>query len=182
MRDFQNLQKACPKRYLHGTVAQSTSFGGSQRQKVVSVFGFRRPKSHVFASQITVNGRFRVKKMGLPMPRSKNRRPLFVANYPQKWWNLKSSNGCFGLLIHRGTGCEVGRAQKIFLVLQDSLLTMMLFNFFKNYTCVRDFHLLRIHLYVFMSLSVSICVHLRRGRQQACAQVLVKSTLFKIYF
>ena len=26
--------------------------------------------------------------------------------------SLKSSNGCFGLLIHKGTGCEVGRAQK----------------------------------------------------------------------
>ena len=28
--------------------------------------------------------------------------------------SLKSSNGCFGLLIHKGNGCEVGRAQKIF--------------------------------------------------------------------
>ena len=26
--------------------------------------------------------------------------------------SLKSSNGCFGLLIHKGTGCEVRRAQK----------------------------------------------------------------------
>ena len=26
--------------------------------------------------------------------------------------SLKSSNGCFGLLIHKGTGCEVTRAQK----------------------------------------------------------------------
>ena len=26
--------------------------------------------------------------------------------------SLKSSNGCFGLLIHKGTECEVGRAQK----------------------------------------------------------------------
>ena len=26
--------------------------------------------------------------------------------------SLKPSHGCFGLLIHKGTGCEVGRAQK----------------------------------------------------------------------
>ena len=26
--------------------------------------------------------------------------------------SLKSSNGCFGLLIHKGTGCEVASAQK----------------------------------------------------------------------
>ena len=39
--------------------------------------------------------------------------------------SLKSSNGCFGLLIHKGTGCKVGRAQKIFLVFQDTLLASL---------------------------------------------------------
>ena len=38
--------------------------------------------------------------------------------------SLKSRNGCFGLLIHKGTGCEVGRAQKIFLVFHDTLLQL----------------------------------------------------------
>ena len=39
-------------------------FWASWRQKVVSVFGFGRPKTHCFAPQITENGRFSVQKNG----------------------------------------------------------------------------------------------------------------------
>ena len=38
-------------------------------------------------SDITENGRFRVQKNGTSDAQIQNRRPLFVANYPQKSWN-----------------------------------------------------------------------------------------------
>ena len=44
-------------------------------------------KSHLFAPKITENGRFWVKKNGTSDAQIQKRRPLFVANYPQKWWN-----------------------------------------------------------------------------------------------
>ena len=36
--------------------------------------------------KITENGRFRVQKNGTSDAQIQKRRPLFVANYPQKWW------------------------------------------------------------------------------------------------
>ena len=40
----------------------SSIFRDSKRLKVISVFGFGRPKSHYFVPQITENGCFRIKK------------------------------------------------------------------------------------------------------------------------
>ena len=59
------------------------------------------------------------------MPKSKNGDHFLLPTIPKNGGidscfaqikSLKSSNGCFGLLIHKGTGCEVGRAQKTFLL------------------------------------------------------------------
>ena len=88
--------KICPKLarkwYSCETKVYSTIFGDSWRQKVVSVFGFGHPKSHFFAPKITENGRFRVQKNGTWDAQIKKQRPLFVANYPQNWWNRNNKN------------------------------------------------------------------------------------------
>ena len=62
-------------------------FGDSWRQKVVSVFKFGRRKSNFFWPKITKIGRFWVPKNGTLDAQIRKRTPLFVANYPQKWWN-----------------------------------------------------------------------------------------------
>ena len=51
---------------------------------MVSVFLFRRPKTHFFAPQITENGRFRVQKNGTSDGRIQNRTQLFCRElYPK---------------------------------------------------------------------------------------------------
>ena len=76
-------------------------FAASLWYEVVSVFGFGHPKSHFFAPKITENGRFRVQKNGTWDAQIQKRRPLFVANYPQKWWNrlLFHKNIIFGRVL-----------------------------------------------------------------------------------
>ena len=69
-------------------------FRVSWQQKVVSVFKFGRPKSNFFLPKITKIGRFQV-------PKILKQRPLFVANYPQIWWNrlLFHMNIIFGRVL-----------------------------------------------------------------------------------
>ena len=97
--------KICPKLarkwYSCETKVYSTIFGDSWRQKVVSVFWFGHPKSHFFATE---NGHFQwfwVQKNGTWDAQIQKRRPLFVANYPQKWWNrlLFHKNIIFGRVL-----------------------------------------------------------------------------------
>ena len=61
------------------------------------------PKMRDFQNlpQITENGRFRVQKNGTWDAQIQKRRPLFVANYPQKWWNrlLFHKNIIFGRVL-----------------------------------------------------------------------------------
>ena len=83
--------KICPKFarkwYSCETSVYSIVFGDSWWRKVVSVFKFGRPKSNFFAPQITKIVRFQVQKNGTLGAQIRKRRPLFVANYSQKWWN-----------------------------------------------------------------------------------------------
>ena len=56
---------------------------------------------------ITENGRFRVQKNGTSDAQIQKRRPFFVANYPQKWWNRLSFH------MNIITGRVLGKLKKI---------------------------------------------------------------------
>ena len=66
------------------TKGNSIIFGGCWREKVVSVFGFGRSKSHFRAPENDKSAHFQVPENGTSSARIQKRRPLFHANIPQK--------------------------------------------------------------------------------------------------
>ena len=98
---FKICPKIAQKLYSCERSVYSTIFGDSWRQKVVSLFKFGRQKSIFFAPKITKIGCFRVPKNGTLDAKIQKRTPLFVANYPLKWWNrhLFHMNIIFGRVL-----------------------------------------------------------------------------------
>ena len=75
-------------------------WGDSSWQIVVSVFGIGRSKSHFLHPKTAIFSDLGCKKGTLDAPIQK-RIPLFVANYPQKWWyrHLFHKNIIFGHIL-----------------------------------------------------------------------------------